>query len=229
MDDINVTAIPGFREPVNCFTHLVAAVMFLFLGFHLLRKSWGSWIRVASVSVMAFTTVFLLSMSTVYHMLGAGAGRDVMRQLDIAGIFALIAGTMTPAHTILIRGFSGWASLFLVWSAAATGITLRTVFSDSLPSGVGIAIFLLFGWGGLISFFLLWRRYGFSFVKPLLWGGLAYTLGAIALGLEWPILIPQVVGPHEVWHVFVLFGLGWHWRFVFQFAHGPPCSPDVVL
>jgi hypothetical protein len=45
---------------------------------------------------MAFSTVFLLSMSTVYHLLGQGTGRDVMRQLDIAGVFALIAGTMTP-------------------------------------------------------------------------------------------------------------------------------------
>ena len=101
-------------------------------------------------------------------------------------------------------------------------LLLRTIFSESLPSAVGLAIFLLLGWGGLISCILLWRRYGFSFVRPLLWGGVAYTLGVIFLGLNWPILIPHVVGPHEVWHVAVLVGLGLHWKFVFQFAHGPP-------
>jgi channel protein (hemolysin III family) len=125
-------------------------------------------------------------------------------------------------HAILFRGFNRWAPLLLAWSAAATGITLRTIFSKSLPRGVGTAIFLLLGWGGLISCILLWRRYGFSFVKPLLWGGVAYTLGAIVLGLNWPTLIPSVVGAHELWHVAVLLGLGLHWKFVFEFASGPP-------
>jgi channel protein (hemolysin III family) len=171
---------------------------------------------------MAVSSVFLLSMSTVYHLLWPGTGRDVMLRLDIAGVFALIAGTLTPVHTILFRGFIRWGPLLVYWAAAAAGITLRTIFSESLPSGVGIAIFLLLGWGGLISCMLLWRRYGFSFVKPLLWGGVAYTLGAIGLGLNWPILIPGVVGAHEVWHVAVLVGLGLHWKFVFQFAHGLP-------
>jgi channel protein (hemolysin III family) len=221
-DDIDVFAIPGFREPVNCFTHFLAAFVFLILSFYLIRQGRGSWLRTASLGVMAFSSVFLLSMSTVYHLLGPGTGRDVMRQLDIAGVFALIAGTMTPIHAILDRGFKRWASLLLVWSAAVTGITLRTVFSEGLPSGVGIAIFLLFGWSGLISCILLWRRYSFCFVKPLFWGGVAYSLGAVVLGQNRIALIPGVVGAHEVWHLAVVAGLGLHWRFVFQFAHGPP-------
>jgi channel protein (hemolysin III family) len=222
VEDIEATSIPGFREPVNCFTHLLAAIVFSILSVYLIRRGRGSWVRTASLAVMAFSSVFLLSMSAVYHLLGAGAGRDVLRQLDIAGVFALIAGTMTPVHAILDTGFTRWASLAVVWSAAAAGITLTTVFSDSLPSGVGIAIFLLFGWGGLISFIRLWRRYGFSFVTPLLWGGVAYTLGAVALGANWPIPIPRVVGAHEVWHLAVVAGLILHWKFVFQFAQGPP-------
>jgi channel protein (hemolysin III family) len=226
-DDINVFAIPGFREPVNCFSHFLAAVVFSLLSFHLIRLGRGSWLRTASLAVMAFSSVFLLSMSSVYHLLGAGTGRDVMRQLDIAGVFALIAGTMTPIHAILDSGFKRWVSLLLIWSVAATGITLRTVFSDSLPSGVGIAIFLLFGWSGLITCILLWKRYGFSFVKPLFWGGVAYSVGAVVLGQDWLILIPGVVGAHEVWHFAVLIGLGLHWKFVFQFAHGP-AQPDTI-
>lgn len=225
-DGIDAFAIPGFREPVNCFTHFLAALVFSILSFYLIRKGRGSWLRIASLSVMAFSSVFLLSMSTVYHMLGPGTGRDVLRQLDIAGVFGLIAGTMTPIHAILDRGFKRWASLFLVWSAAITGITLRTIFSESLPSGVGIAIFLLFGWTGLITFVLLWRRYNFRFVKPLFWGGVAYSLGAVVLGQNRLIVIPGMAGAHEVWHVAVLIGLGLHWRFAFQFAQGPPGAPS---
>ena len=161
-------------------------------------------------------------MNAVYHLLGPGTGRYVMRQLDVAGVFALIAGTVTPVHAILFRGLNRWAPLLLVWSAAVTGITLRLIFSESLAPGIGTAIFLLLGWGGLISCVLLWWRYGFSFVAPVLAGGVAYTLGAIILGLKRPTLIPGIVGAHELWHVAVLAGLGLHWRFVCGFADGLP-------
>ena len=167
MDDIEVYSIPGFREPASCFTHLLAAPVFAVLGYFLVQRGRGDWMRTASLAVMVLSTVFLLSMSAVYHLLGPGMGRYVMRQLDVAGVFALIAGTVTPVHAILFRGFNRWAPLLLVWSAAATGITLMTTFSRTLPRGVGTAVFLLLGWGGLISCILLWRRYGFSFVKPL--------------------------------------------------------------
>lgn len=222
MDVIDVYALPGVREPVNCFTHLLAAIVFAILSYSLIRRGRGSWIRIASLAVMAISAVFLLSMSATYHLLGAGTGREVMRKLDIAGVFALIAGTMTPVHAILDRGFRRWASLVFVWSIAITGITLRTIFSESLPFGVGTALFLLFGWGGLFTGILLWIRFGYSFIRPLLWGGVAYTLGAIVLGLRWPTLVPGIVGAHEIWHVAVLIGLALHWTFVMQFADGAP-------
>lgn len=222
MDEIVVDAIPGFREPVSCWTHLLAAPVFAVLGYYLVRRGRGHWGRTISLAVMAFSSVFLLSMSAVYHLLGPGSARDVMRHLDIAAIFVLIAGTVTPAHAILFRGFNRWAPLLLVWSAAATGISLRTIFSDRLMSGLGIAIFLVMGWGGLISCVVLWRRYDYSFVKLLLWGGMAYTAGVVIIGLNWPTVIPGVVTPHELWHVAVIVGLSMHWKFTFQFAGGLP-------
>jgi len=66
------------------------------------------------------------------------------------------------------------------------------------------------------------ERFGFSFVRPLLLGGVAYTLGALVLSLHGPPLISGVIGAHELWHVAVLLGLAMHWRFVFSFAGGPP-------
>jgi len=220
MDD-GVYSIPGFHEPVSCLTHLLAAPVFLVLGYFLIRRGRGDWRRTVSLSLMAISTVFLLSMSAVYHLLGPGTGRDVMRQLDIAGVFALIAGTVTPVHAILFSGFNRWGPLLLAWSAAITGITFRTMCAESLAPGVGVAIFLVLGWGGFISCILLWKRYGFLFVKPLLAGGVAYTIGAIVLVMHRPVLIPRVVGAHELWHMAVLVGLCCHWKFVFEFADGP--------
>ena len=222
MTNIEAYPIPGFREPVSCFTHLFAAPVFAILGYFLIRRGRGNWGRMISLATMAISSVFLLAMSGVFHLLGPGAARSVMRSLDVAGVFALIAGTATPVHAILFSGMNRWVPLLLVWLAAAIGITLRSIYSDALAPGVGTGIFLLLGWGGLFSCILLWRRYGYLFVEPFLWGGVAYTCGAIVLALRPPAPIPGVVGSHELWHVAVLAGLGLHWWFVFRFAGGPP-------
>lgn len=221
MDAIGVYSIPGIHEPVSCFTHLLAAPIFAVLGYFLVLRGRGNRIREASLVIMAVSSVFLLLMSGCYHLLEPGASRSIMCQLDVAAVFVLIAGTITPVHAILFQGFNRCVPLLLVWSVAATGITLRTVFPESLGPGMGIAIFLVLGWGGMISCFALWRRYGFSFVQPLLLGGVAYTLGAMVLRLHWPVLIPGVIGAHELWHFAVLLGLALHWKFVLQFAAGP--------
>ncbi len=225
MDGLNIYAIPGFREPISSFTHLFAAPIFLVLGVFLIRRGGDCWIAKVSLAVLVLSSVVLLSISGVYHLLFAGTVKDVMLHLDVAAVFTLIAGTATPVHAILFRGVNRWAPLLFVWTVSITGITLRTVLGDGFPPSVGTALFLGLGWCGLFSCVLLWRRYGFAFVEPLIWGGIAYSVGALIVLFHWPILIPGVIGAHELWHIAVLTGLGLHWRFVFQFAAGVPDGP----
>jgi len=61
---------------------------------------------------------------------------------------------------------------------------------------------------------LLSRRLGFAFVKPLVYSGLAYSLGGITEYFSWPILIPGVIGPHEIFHVAAIVGIAIHWYFI---------------
>jgi len=220
MDEIY--PIPGFREPFSSFTHLLAAGVFAFLGVYLVRRGRGSWNRTISLAVLSVSSVFLLAASGIYHLLDPGPLKAIARQFDIAGVFALIAGTVTPLHAILFNGFQRWGPLALVWTTAIVGITLRSLYPYGMPPGFGTVLFLLMGWGGFISCILLWRRYGFNFVRPLLWGGIAYSVGAVLLLFNRPILVPHIICAHEVWHLAVITGLGFHWHFIFQFAAGPP-------
>ena len=213
---IEAIPIPGFREPVCSLSHLGGAVVFAVLGVFLIRRGKGSRRRTASLAVLWFSSVLLLSLSGVYHLLEVGTARDVMKRLDIAGVFVLIAATVTPLHLILFRGLAAWGPVLFVWFLAAVGITFRMVFFESFPRGLNEMIFLAIGWGGAIAASVLWRRRGFKFIRPLVLGGLAYTLGVVILTAWWPVLIPGVIGPHEIWHIAVLVGLGLHWRFVFQ-------------
>lgn len=214
-------SIPGFSDPFSSLTHLAGAAVFALLGVVLLMRGRGDAWRMLSLCVFAFSCVLLLSLSGVYHLLAPeSAGREVLKRLDHAAIFGLIAGSFTPVHAILFRGAWRWGMLAGIWGAAIAGLTIKTVNFGATPEWVGLLMFLGLGWMGVISVAALARRYGLGFVLPLIWGGLAYTAGAVAEFLRWPQLVPGIVGPHEIFHLAVLAGIAWHWAFILGIASG---------
>ncbi len=216
---MQVVPLPGFFEPFSAMVHLFGALVFALLAIPLLHKAHGDGRRVALLAVYAFACVLLISMSGVFHMLqGEGAARDVLGRHDKAAIFILIAGTHTPVQGLFFRGVARWGVLLAMWLIAATGITLFSIFYEELPRGLGTGVYLLLGWIASLSGLIVWRRIGTAQIALLLLGGVAYSLGAILLGLDWPTLVPGIFGAHELWHLAVLTGMGLHWRFLFQNA-----------
>ena len=212
---MNVIAIPGFSDPFSSISHLVGVLVALYFSVNLIRYTGGYRSSVISVVVFVFSVVFLLSMSGVFHLLDhESLGRAVLQRLDHAGIFALIAGTFTPIHCILFRGFWRWGFLILIWVLAITGITFKTIFFNELAEWLGLMFYLSLGWLGVLSAYLTHRLHGYTIIKPLFYGGLAYTAGATLEFLQWPIVILGVIGPHELFHIAVLAGIYWHWKFV---------------
>jgi channel protein (hemolysin III family) len=213
---MEIYPIPGFAEPFSSLSHLLSTAIFLVVGGFLLRRGRGSALRLLSLGIFVFSTVFLLSMSGVYHLLTpGGTGRMVLQRLDHAAIFAIIAGSFTPVHAILFTGWGRWGVLLLIWTLATTGITLKVIFFDSIPEGLGLTFYLGLGWIGLASGITLWRRFGGGLVRPLVYSGLSYTLGGVLEFLRMPVLIPGVLGPHELLHIGVLAGIAFHFRFLF--------------
>jgi channel protein (hemolysin III family) len=177
--------------------------------------------------VYAIACVVLLLMSGLYHMTKPGSTlHQVMLRLDHGAIFVLIAGTFTPIHGLLFRGTMRWAPLLLVWTAAAAGVVLKTAFFNDLAEWLGLTFYVTLGWLGAATGVVLWRRHGFAFIRPLLLGGVAYSIGAAADFLRRPVLIPGVIHSHELFHVAVLAGAVLHWQFTWQFAEGSaPAAP----
>jgi channel protein (hemolysin III family) len=215
-----IIPIPGFAEPFSSISHLIVGntlfgVALPFLLYHGRGSGW----RQLYLWVFGISGLFLLSMSGVYHLLGDGFAREeVLRRLDHAAIFVLIAGTFTAAHGILFKGLWRWGFIGLLWLGVGVAITLKTVFFHSMSYGLGLALYLGFGWLGLLSGIKLWRRYGYAFIRPVLWGGVAYSLGAIAEFVRAPEILPGIIGPHEFFHLMVLIGLGCHWYFIWEIA-----------
>jgi channel protein (hemolysin III family) len=221
-------SIPGFSDPFSSLSHLAGAGLFLILSVFLIRRGAGNTARVASLAVFCFGSVLLLSISGVYHLVDPnGVPRHVLKVLDHACIFVLIACSFTPFHVILFRGVGRWGMLLLVWTFAVTAITLKVIYFNSMPQALSLGLYLGMGWLGVISGSALWRRFGFKFVEPILWGGVAYSIGAVLDFLGWPVLIPGVIQWHEVFHVAVLIGLGFHWSFAYAIADGRHMPVEV--
>jgi channel protein (hemolysin III family) len=212
MDTISIL---GFNHPFSSLSHLVGAFVFLIYGIRLIylarfNRGWA-----LAVTVFVVSGVFLLSMSGVFHLLEQqNAGRTVLQRLDHAGIFGLIAGTFTPVHTILFTGIWRWGFLILIWGLAIAGITLKSIYFNELAEWVGLMAYLGLGWLGILSAYQTHRLHGFIILKPLVYGALAYTVGAGIEFLRLPVVITGVIGSHELFHIAVLAGLAWHWQFI---------------
>ena len=214
-------SIGGFNDPMSSLSHLVGTVIFFVFSIFLLwgaRKSRKSfWFSL----LFAVSTLLMLTMSFVFHMMSVGSvARDVMLRLDVAAIFIMIASTFTVIHGILFVGWKRWGIIGLIWTIAVTGVTIRTIFFHSIPTILGDGIFLLMGWVGAFSSYLLWQKYQWAAVGPVVLGGIFYTVGAAINALNWPIFIDKVWGPHETFHLFVLAGAATHWSLVWRIADG---------
>jgi channel protein (hemolysin III family) len=219
---MNIIAIPGFSEPVSCWTHLLAAGAAAVGMFFFYRRGRGNGWRIFSLSIFTFSLIFLYSMSGVYHLLDPqGVPRAVLQRLDHAAIWVLIAGTFTPTHTILFRGAWRWGILLSVWAIAITGLVLEVVFFEQFPEWLSLSLFLGLGWIGLLTAYKFRKSFQHPSLTLLIWGGILYSLGAVVDFYRWPNLWPGVVGAHEIFHLFVVAASVCHWLFIYEWCAHP--------
>ncbi len=210
--------VAGLADPFSSISHLVSAGAGL-LGFIALTiKSRGKTSNQISLIIYSFCLIFLFSMSGVFHSLERGTPeRKIFQILDYVAIYGMIAGTFTPIHIILFRGMRRWLILLLVWSVAITGLTMTSLFFDQIPEWVSLMFFLGLGWSGYFSFRFIYE-YQRKYAAYIAVGGIAYTIGAILDFTEYPVIISGVIGPHEIFHVFVILGALAHWLLIYQIA-----------
>jgi len=217
MDSLVLHAFFGIREPFSSLTHLLGALVFCVLAYALVRPTIGGRLHhTASLGLFALASVLLLAMSGIYHLLPPDTtARTVLHRLDHVAIFFLIAASFTPTHCLLFKGAWRWGMLLLVWIIAIFGITPKAIFFTSIPEWLSLSMYIGFGSLGFVSGISLGKRYGFKFIRPLFWGGMMYAVGALLEYFREPLIIPGVIGPHELFHIAVLTALGLHWYFTY--------------
>ena len=161
-------------------------------------------------ALFAGTAMLLFTTSAVYHR-GNWSKRtwEVLRRLDHANIFLLIAGSYTPFTLILLDGAAQTGLLILVWSGAALGVGFRILWIDA-PRWLYVPIYVALGWAA-IFYADDFSSGGTSVIVLIAVGGGLYTLGGLVYGLKKPDPFPTWFGFHEIFHVFTIAAFVCHY------------------
>lgn len=174
-----------------------------------------------SSAVFALSAVLLFGISGTYHRFSwKPKTKQVLRRLDHANIFTLIAGTYTPIAVLALPSDKGMLLLAAVWTGALIGIGLR-VFWLSAPRWVYVPLYLGLGWAAVMYLQDLLAA-NFAMMILVIVGGLAYSLGAVVYALKWPNPSPKNFGFHEIFHVLTVVAYLCHWTAVLLVAMNPP-------
>jgi hemolysin III len=82
-----------------------------------------------AVAVFAVTAALLFGVSALYHRGHWGPRAfGVLKRLDHANIFLIIAGTYTPFAVVLLPDGPARRLLWIVWSGAVAGVAFRVLW-----------------------------------------------------------------------------------------------------
>ncbi len=162
-----------------------------------------------AVAIYAATLAGLLGVSALYHRITwSPERRALLRRLDHAMIFLLIAGTYTPIALTLPPG-PRTALLAAIWMGATAGAAVQLVWPHA-PRGLQAAVYVALGWTAVVVLPQLWQSLGATGVTLIVAGGALYSLGALVYARRRPDPWPRVLGYHEVFHALVLAAAACH-------------------
>ncbi|MFB7218651.1 hemolysin III family protein [Streptomyces sp. NPDC056227] len=157
------------------------------------------------------TACLLFGVSAVYHRGTWGPrGEAVLRRLDHANIFLIIAGTYTPLTLLLLPESTGRPLLWAVWAAAAVGIAFR-VFWVGAPRWLYTPCYIAMGWAAVFFLPDFMRTGGIAVLVLVVVGGLLYSAGGVIYGIKRPNPSPRWFGFHEVFHSLTLAAFTVHY------------------
>ncbi len=208
------------REPISSLTHLIGAVFFAVATVLLVCKTiiWSDWSVKVLVGVILFgcSLVALYTASSVYHFFnGSQKILLILRKLDHAMIYVLIAGTYTPILLKYLVGLESWVFTIAMWACAAIGIVIKLCWF-SAPRWLQTMLYIAMGWAILFDISIFQSMSGAA-VFLLAAGGISYTVGGVIYILKKPNLSVQF-GFHELFHIFVLLGSLFHFLMIFFYV-----------
>jgi hemolysin III len=205
------------------YSHAVMAPIAL-LGSGLLVALSATPTKRATVAVYGATLVALFGCSAIYHV-GTWTPRvaELLRRLDHANIYLLIAGTYTPITVVALRG--SWRTVILgsVWTLAVVGIAI-VITGKRLFRPLEAFLYVATGWVAVAALPALWAALGPGPLMLLVAGGTTYSAGALVFAFRRPRLWHRVFGYHELFHLLVIAASVMFFIFIAAFVVPFPSS-----
>ena len=181
---------------------LVALAVLLIVGVESQATLWT-----VSLAIYGLALVATFSFSAGYNLAASPKLKSVLRRLDHAAIFLMIAGTYTPFILIKMNNAWGLGLLAVVWIMAAIGIAIK-LFAPRYLDGVSTALYLVQGWAIIAAWQPLLSAVSGQVLTLLVIGGVLYTIGVVFH--LWQKLPYQ----NAIWHGFVLAAASVHYAAV---------------
>jgi len=212
-----VEGLGEVKPKLRGWLHLATAPLTLAAGIVLVSLSptattrWGS-------AVYAACAVALFSVSALYHC-GHWSPRvgGILRRLDHANIFLLIAGSYTAFSLLLLTGTARVVMLTVVWAGALLGVAFRVLWIGA-PRWLHTPVYIALGCAAV--FFLpqfaagahrLGVGIGAAVMVLIVVGGAFYLLGGVVYGFRRPDPWPRFFGFHEVFHSLTIMAFVTHY------------------
>ncbi len=203
------------EEIFNMVSHIVGGalgILAIVLCSIFAKNAYG----VVSGVIFGITMLVLYTMSSIYHGLNPETmAKKVFQVIDHCSIFILIAGTYTPAVLCTLREASatlGWSYFWIIWGLAILGIILNSIDLKKFQV-FSMICYLVMGWCIIAKIKLIITLIGMTGFYLLLWGGIAYTLGAILYGIG-----SKKKWFHSVFHIFCVIGSILHFLFILLYV-----------
>jgi hemolysin III len=195
----------------DLIVHIIGLAFALFGGGVALglAVSHGLLGKVAAITIYALGMIAMLAFSMAYNF-AVPRWQPLLRRLDHAGIFLMIAASYTPFTTQALKG--GWALWMSVgvWSLAVVGILAKLFLSGYIAhsgwgKGFWIALYLILGWLVVIAIKPMIREVPLPAMILLALGGVVYSVGTIFYAMK------NLKFRRAIWHGHVLTGAVLHY------------------
>jgi len=163
--------------------------------------------RITAVAIYAGCWIAMLTASMLYNLVRSQKRYTVLRRIDHATIFLMIAGSYTPFTT---QRFEGWWAIGMttaVW-VIALACAAGKLFAPGLSKKIWIAAYLVLGWMALAALKPFIEGVSPAALTLIVVGGVIYTVGVCFYVWE------RLPFRRAIWHGFVLAGSGAHYAAV---------------
>lgn len=185
------------EQTADTVVHVVGILFAINASLWLLWHVTGMSVLV-SVSVYCLGLLAMIGCSAAYNIMpNSRPSKKILRRLDHAAIFIMIAATYTPFAVNRLGGLSGTVVLAVVWVCASFGVVMKLVAPRRFEL-ISLALYLGMGWVCVTVIQPLSLSLAHVNFWLLMAGGLVYSAGVIFYVWE------RIPYHRAIWHVFVL-------------------------